>query len=114
MKNILISSFVGICFLIGAAPGYTDNIDYNEYAGYKAKINEGLSIIAKSPKSLIDSVKEEYNAAEFKPFGVFGGILKGSFYSIGEFSRGVYHVITFNVDDDNFFSNIFNKEDGSE
>jgi len=108
--------FVGICFLVVAAPGYADSdyADYAEYGEYKAKLKESFDIIAKSPKPLIDSVKEEYNAAEFKPFGVFGGFLKGSFYTLKEFSRGVYHVLTFNVWDDNFVSNMFNKEESSE
>ena len=103
----MVCAFVGICLLAVAVPGYA------EYDDYKTKLKEGFDTIITSPKPLIDAVKEEYNVAEFKPFGVFGGILKGSFYAIGQFSRGVYRVLTFNVWDDNFVSNMFNKEGSS-
>ena len=104
MKKIIVCALVGFCFLISSAPGYAD------YDDYKTKLKEGFDTMITSPKPLIDSVKEEYNDAEFKPFGVFGGFFKGSFYAIGQFSRGLYHVLTFNVWDDNFVSDMFNKE----
>ena len=108
MKKIIVSIFAGFCFLIVAVPGHADADDY------KTKLKDGFDIIIKSPLPLIDSVKEEYHSAEFKPFGVFGGLLKGSFYMLKEFSHGVYRVVTFNVWDDNFVSNMFNKEERSE
>lgn len=108
MKKIIICALVGLCFLVVSTPGYTNSDDY------KTKLKEGFETIITSPKPLIDAVKEEYNAAEFKPFGVVGGFFKGSFYAVGQFSRGVYRVLTFNVWDDNFVSKLFNKEGTSE
>lgn len=108
MKKIIVCALVGICLLVASAPGYAGIDDYG------ANLKEGFDIILKSPKPLIDSVKEEYNAAEFKPFGVFGGFLKGSFYALKEFSYGVYRVLTFNVGEDNFVNDMLNKEGDSE
>ena len=107
MKKIIICILLGFCFLATSVPGYAD------YEPYKMKLKEGFEIMVTSPKPLIDSVKEEYNAAEFKPFGVFGGMIKGSFYALKKFSKGVYRVLTFNVWDDNFVSNMLNKEKSS-
>jgi len=108
MKKIIICALMGLCFLMTSTPGYTNTDDY------KTKLKDGFETIITSPKPLIDSVKEEYNAAEFKPFGVFGGVLKGSFYAVGQLTRGVYRVLTFNVWDDNFVSKFINKEEISE
>ena len=108
MKKIIVSVFAGMCFLAISVPGYADSLDY------ETKLKEGFGTMAQSPMSLVDSVKEEYNASKFKPFGVFGGLLKGSFYTLKEFSTGVYQVLTFNVDEDNFFSGMMHKEAVSE
>lgn len=107
MKKIIVCAFVGMCLLFGATLGYAGSDDY------KTKIKDGFDIIIKSPKPLIDSVKEEYTSAKFKPFGVVGGFFKGSFYTLKEFTYGVYRVLTFNVDEDNFISNAFQKEEDS-
>ena len=107
MKKIIVCALVGICLLVVFAPGHANADDY------ETNLKEGFDIILKSPKPLIDSVKEEYNASKFKPFGIFGGFFKGSFYTLKEFSYGVYRVLTFNVGDDNFFSNMLNKEGDS-
>ena len=101
MKKLMVCAFFGICLLVVAAPsGYADGLDYDDYGDYKTKLKEGFDEIITSPKPLIDSVKEEYDVAEFKPFGVFGGFIKGSFYAVGQLTRGVYRVLTFNVWDD--------------
>ena len=82
----------GACVFAMAASCFAD------YSPYKERIKEGIDMMAMSPKPLLDSVKEEYNAAEFKPFGVIGGFLKGLPYSIKELSVGLYRVLTFNVE----------------
>ena len=89
MKKIIVCAFVGICLLAISVPGN-----------------------ASAEKSLMDYVKEEYDVAEFKPFGVFGGILKGSFYELKDLSHETYRFLTFNITDDNFFINMF-KDEGS-
>jgi len=100
MKKLIGLIIVGFCLLGVVSPSYAD------YDTYKANIKEGLGTMIRSPQPLVDSVKEEYNAAKFKPFGVFGGFIKGSFYSIKELSLGVLQILTFNVDDDNMFADI--------
>jgi len=107
MKKLITCAFVGFCLFAVSLPVYGSTDDY------KTNLKEGFDIILNSPKPMIDSIKEEYNAAEFKPFGVFGGFFKGSFYTLKEFTYGTYRVLTFNVEDDNFFTNMFNKEGNS-
>ena len=77
MKKIIACAFVGICLLAVSVPGK-----------------------ASSEKDLFDYVKEEYNVAEFKPFGVFGGFLKGTFYEFKDFSHETYRFLTYNIEDD--------------
>jgi len=107
MKKIITCTLLGFCFLAVSVAGHAD------YEPYKTKLKEGFDTIVTSPQPLIDSIKEEYHAAEFKPLGVFGGIIKGSFYAIKQFSHGVYRVLTFNVWDDNFVSNMLSKKESS-
>ena len=93
MKKIIIFVFMGLFLLAAAAPGYAD------YEGYETKIKDGLGTMITSPRHLIHSVKEEYTAAKFKPFGVLGGLIKGTFYTGKEFSEGLFRVLTFNLGD---------------
>ena len=47
--------------------------------GYKELGSAGMKAI-KSPVHVVNSVKEEYKDARFKPFAIVGGGLKGLFY----------------------------------
>jgi len=104
MKKMIVALFTGLFILCVFSSSQAQ-----EY-GYKAKIKEGLMIMAKSPQPLIESVKDEYNSAKFKPFGIFGGFLKGTFYSAKEFSTGLLRILTFNMDEDNMFVHLFKKK----
>ena len=64
------------------------------YAGVD-KIKTGLTDIVKSPLEIVDHTKAEYKDAKFKPFGLLGGLLKGSFYMGKKIVGGVVDVVTF-------------------
>jgi hypothetical protein len=66
------------------------------YAGVD-KLKGGLTDIVKSPLEIVDHTKAEYNSATFKPFGVIGGLLKGSFYMGKKIVGGLYDVVTFPI-----------------
>jgi hypothetical protein len=104
MKKMIVCALVTLCLSAVPSLGFASTDDY------KTRLKDGFETITTSPKPLIDSVTEEYNSAKFKPFGVFGGLFKGSFYAVKQFARGLYQVMTFNVSDDNFVSNMFTKE----
>jgi hypothetical protein len=67
------------------------------YAGVD-KLKTGLTDIVKSPLEIVDHTKAEYNNSTFKPFGVFGGLLKGTFYMGKKIVGGVVDVVTFPID----------------
>jgi len=100
MKKMITVVCMALCFLVISNAG---DAHYDEY---KANIKEGIGIMVKSPQPLIDAVKDEYNVAKFKPFGVVGGFFKGGFYSLKEFSTGLLRVVTFNMEEDNIFTNL--------
>jgi len=62
------------------------------------KVTGGVEKFIKSPLNVPDNIKAEYDSAEFKPFGVFGGLLKG----LAEFAidgiGGIVDVLTFPID----------------
>jgi hypothetical protein len=64
------------------------------YAGVD-KLKTGLTDIIKSPLEIVDNTKAEYNSSTFKPFGVLGGLLKGTFYMGKKIVGGVVDVATF-------------------
>lgn len=108
MRKSILCAVVVLTFLALPATGFAGLDEY------KTNIKDGVKIIAQSPKPLMTSIRDEYNASSFKPFGVVGGTLKGSLSSLKELTRGVFKVLTFNVWEDNFFSNYFEKEKKSE
>ena len=101
MKKVIALVCMGFCLFV------TANLSHAYYEEYKTNIKDGITTMVKSPLPLINSVKDEYNAAEFKPFGVVGGFFKGGLYSLKEFSTGLLRVLTFNVGEDNSFANLF-------
>lgn len=80
------------------------------YEGYKSNIKEGITDIATFPKEMVDSVKDEVTEAKFKPFGLVGGVLKGTYNSLKQLGRGVLRVVTFNMEEDNSLLKPFRKE----
>ena len=83
----MVLSFLGVA----VTPGFA------YYDEYKQNIKDGIEGFVKSPKPLVEAVKEEYKESEFKPFGVFGGVVKGGFYSLKEMGWSLIRIVTFNV-----------------
>jgi hypothetical protein len=102
MKKIIAFVWMGFCLFVMSGLGHA-----SYYEDYKTNIKDGITTMVKSPLPLIDSVKDEYNASKFKPFGIVGGFLKGGLYSLKEFSVGLLRALTFNVGEDNSFANLF-------
>lgn len=67
------------------------------YEEYKQNIKDGIGSIVKSPQPMAESLKEEFNKSEFKPFGIIGGFLKGSYYMGKEIGWGIFRILTFNL-----------------
>jgi hypothetical protein len=66
------------------------------YAGVD-KLKSGMTDIVKSPLEIVDHTKAEYNESTFKPFGILGGLLKGTFYMGKKMVGGVVDVVTFPI-----------------
>ena len=68
------------------------------YADAGEKLKGGAEKFFKSPLQVKDHVEAEYKAADFKPFGVIGGGLKGLFYMGKDMVTGLWDVLTFPID----------------
>jgi len=62
------------------------------------KLKNGLTDIIKSPLEIVDHTKAEAKEAKFLPFGVMGGLLKGTFYMGKKVVGGVIDVVTFPIE----------------
>jgi len=80
------------------------------YDDYGHNIKEGFKQIVKSPLTVADEVKEETANSSFKPFGVIGGFAKGLFYGAKDVVVGTFRILTFSVEDDNYFANKLKKQ----
>ncbi len=58
------------------------------------KIKDGAISIISSPLEIVNHTKDELNASTFKPFGLMGGLLKGTVYSIKKLITGVVDIVT--------------------
>ena len=87
MAVLLVFAFVAVL----AAPVYADAGD---------KLKGGVEKLFKSPTHIPNSISDEYEAAEFKPFGVFGGLFKGLFYTGKDIVTGLFDILTFPIDFD--------------
>ena len=58
------------------------------------KAYHGVEKIVKAPKHLVNDPMDEYKAAKFKPFGLFGGIMKGIGYTVVESVHGMMDIVT--------------------
>ena len=61
------------------------------------KLKSGLTDIVRSPLEVVDHTKAEYKTATFKPFGLMGGLLKGTFYMGKKALNGAIDVVTFPI-----------------
>ena len=58
------------------------------------KAYHGLEKIVKAPMHLVNDPMDEYKAATFKPFGLLGGIMKGTAYTVIDAVHGAFEVVT--------------------
>ena len=57
------------------------------------KAYHGVEKIVKAPMHLVNDPVDEYKAATFKPFGLFGGIMKGIGYTVVEMVHGAMEIV---------------------
>jgi len=89
MRKILSLVMVMVFVMAMAAPVFAD--PWEKFSG-------GVEKFIKSPVQIVDNLSSEYEAAEFKPFGVIGGVLKGLFYTVWDAGSGIVDIFTFPVD----------------
>ena len=89
MKKFVSLVVVCVVAVVVVSPALAWNVD---------KFKAGTNRIIQSPRQIKDNVKEEYQAAQFKPFGIIGGTMKGLFYCGKEMGAGLLTVLTFNTD----------------
>ena len=58
------------------------------------QIKDHVTSIVKAPLEVPNHIKAEYDAADFKPFGLMGGTLKGLFYFGYNVTKGVVDIVT--------------------
>lgn len=103
MKKLMIVLIAGIYLAVFPSGVFA------HYEEYKNNIKDGAVIMATSPKPFIEAMQDEYVAAKFKPFGVAGGLLKGTYNGVKQLLTGAVRILTFNMGDDNVFLNFFKK-----
>ena len=91
MKKIIAVITVVLFVFAMAAPVFADAT---------SKFTDGIKQFATSPMNIVDDVKEEYEAAEFKPFGVLGGLFKGIFDTAIDAGGGIINTFTFWYDNE--------------
>ena len=62
------------------------------------KIKDNVVDIVTAPWEVGHCVVDEVKAAEFKPFGLMGGLLKGGFYSVKKMGTGLVHIVMMPLD----------------
>ena len=70
------------------------------FADAASKFKDGIKQFVTSPHNLVDDIKSEYEAAEFKPLGVLGGMFKGIFNTLIDAGGGVINTFTFFIDNE--------------
>jgi len=58
------------------------------------KVKAGFVTILTSPLEVTNYATDEMETSSFKPFGLIGGILKGSFYMVKKATTGVVDIVT--------------------
>ncbi len=64
------------------------------FADVGEKFTGGVEKFFKSPLQITDNIQSEYEASEFKPFGVFGGVFKGFAHMVIDAGAGLIDVLT--------------------
>ena len=62
------------------------------------KLYDGGKTVLKSPLQVVDHTTKEVQSAQFKPFGLIGGFLKGTAYMVHDIVSGVYTMVTCPID----------------
>ena len=57
------------------------------------KVKGWLEKIVKSPLQVPEHLKTEYESATFKPFGLFGGLIKGGSYMVIKGLEGTHDIL---------------------
>jgi len=70
------------------------------FASAGSKFQDGVKQFVTSPHNLVDDIKSEYEASEFKPLGVFGGMFKGIFNTVIDAGGGLINTFTFFIDNE--------------
>jgi len=70
------------------------------FADAATKFKDGVKQFVTSPMNLVDDIKAEYEAAEFKPLGVFGGMFKGIANTFIDAGGGLINTFTFFIDNE--------------
>ena len=61
------------------------------------KLKGGVEGIVKSPLEIPKHSMDEVKAADFKPFGLVGGLLKGTYHMVDKSVKGALDVVTFPI-----------------
>ena len=61
------------------------------------KLKGGMEGIIKSPLELPKTTIDEVKGADFKPFGLVGGLMKGTYNMVHSSLKGVVDVVTFPI-----------------
>jgi len=62
------------------------------------KLTKGTVEIVKSPLAIYDHTKKAMDDSDFKPLGLFKGLVESPFYVVKRAGNGILDVITFPVD----------------
>ena len=62
------------------------------------KLTKGTVEVVKSPLAIYDHTKKEMDHADFKPLGLFKGLVESPFHVIKRAGGGIIDVATFLVD----------------
>ena len=62
------------------------------------KLKGGTVQILKSPLDLKTYATDEMKTSKYKPFGLVGGLVKGTFHMIDHVGKGVIDIATFPLD----------------
>ena len=59
------------------------------------KLKGGIEGIVKSPLELPKHTYDEVKGSDFKPFGLIGGLMKGTYHMVDKSVRGALDIATF-------------------
>ncbi len=62
------------------------------------RLKDGVTLVVTSPLEVKDHAMAETKGAEFLPFALTGGLLKGGFYMGKKMVNGAWDIATFPID----------------